>query len=268
MFTPLDRELERGWPGRIEGDRVIQLAAQTLQAFFAGGGGAREHAEYQLDEVRLLAPVLQPPALRLVEAFGASGSAPLFAFGNPASIVGPEVEVPHPDGVRELDFGLGVAAMIGGEGGIAGFTILNDWTALDLEREERAAGVGPGKSRDFATSLGPVVVTPDELGEGRLDLVARVNGEERARGNLDELSHGWKAILEHVARGTELRPGDLLAAGSLRGGRPLEPGDIVELEVERVGVLRNPVGGQVLHFDKVSDATSPSRIEPGSEGER
>ena len=69
MFRPLDRDLPRGWPGRIEGDRVIQLAAQTLQSFFTGGGQAREHAEYRLDDVRLLPPVLRPPSIRDFYAF-------------------------------------------------------------------------------------------------------------------------------------------------------------------------------------------------------
>ena len=69
MFTPRERDLPRGWPGRIEGDRVVQLAAQTLQAFFAGGGGAREHAEYALEDVRLLAPIVTPPSVRDFYAF-------------------------------------------------------------------------------------------------------------------------------------------------------------------------------------------------------
>ena len=96
MFTPRGMELERGWPGRIDGDRVIQLAAQTLQAFFTGGGGAREHAEYPLAEVDLRAPVLYPPSVRVF-----AGSTLDFAFANTASIYGPEDEIPYPDGGRE-----------------------------------------------------------------------------------------------------------------------------------------------------------------------
>src|SRR5712691_6203798 len=117
MFRPLDRPLERGWPGRIEGDRVIQLAAQTLQSFFTGGGGAREHAEYPLDEVRLLAPVLHPPSLRDFYAFEEHVrnarmtpvpsewyEIPVFYFSNPAAIYGPGEDVPHPDGTEQLDY--------------------------------------------------------------------------------------------------------------------------------------------------------------------
>src|SRR6266581_3608914 len=120
MFTHKERQMERGWPGRIEGDRVIQLAAQTLQSFFTGGGGAREHAEYPLDEVRLLAPVLHPPSVRDFYAFeqhvknarAVTGRGevppewyelPVFYFSNPAAIYGPDDDIPYPEGTQKLD---------------------------------------------------------------------------------------------------------------------------------------------------------------------
>src|SRR5947207_10221987 len=122
MFTPKELALERGWPGRIEGDRVIQLAAQTLQAFFTGGGSAREHAEYALEDVVLRAPVLHPPAVRdfmafeqhVVTARRQRGSdvpkewyeIPVFYFSNPAALYGPGEDVPYPAGTRELDYEL------------------------------------------------------------------------------------------------------------------------------------------------------------------
>src|ERR671926_1263759 len=134
MFTPLDRDLHRGWPGRIEGARVVQLAAQTLQSFFSGGGHAREHAEYALDEVRLLAPVLHPPAVRDFYAFeqhvrtarASRGlevprewyEQPVFYFSNPAAIYGPGDAIPYPEGTQELDYELECAAVIGAEGQI------------------------------------------------------------------------------------------------------------------------------------------------------
>src|ERR1043166_626226 len=114
MFSPKDRNLERGWRGRIEGDRVIQLAAQTLQSFFTGGGQAREHAEYALEDVVLRAPILHPPAIRDFYAFEqhvrtARASRgldvpeewyriPVFYFSNPSAVFGPEDEVAYPDG--------------------------------------------------------------------------------------------------------------------------------------------------------------------------
>jgi fumarylacetoacetate (FAA) hydrolase len=175
---------------------------------------------------------------------------PVFYFSNPAAIYGPGEEIPYPGGSQELDYELEVAAVIGADGAIGGFTVMNDWSARDLQRAEMKVGLGPAKGKDFATSLGPVVVTPDELGDLRLEMVARVNGEERSRGNLGDLYHSWDAILAQAARNTELRPGDVIGSGTVGSGcilehgdgRWLEPGDEVELEVEGIGVLRNRVG--------------------------
>ena len=246
---------------------MIQLAAQTLESFFTGGGRAREHAEYQLDQVRLLAPLRRPPSVRDFYAFeehvrnarAVTGRGevvpewyeiPVFYFSNPAAIYGPDEEIPYPDGSSALDYELEVAAVMGAGGEIAGFTVMNDWSARDLQRAEMRVGLGPSKGKDFATSLGPVVVTPDELGDLRLEMVARVNGEERSRGNLGDMYHSWEAIVAHAAGNTELRPGDVLGSGTVGTGcilehgdeRWLKPGDEVELEVEGIGILRNVVG--------------------------
>jgi fumarylacetoacetate (FAA) hydrolase len=114
---------------------------------------------------------------------------------------------------------------------------------------EMAVGLGPAKGKDFATSLGPVLVTPDELGELRLEMVARVNGEERSRGNLGEMHWPWDELVAYAARNTRLVPGDVLGSGTVGtgcilehgDGRWLEPGDVVELEIEGIGVLANRV---------------------------
>ena len=268
MFTPIAHEV-RGWPGRIEGDRVIQLAAQTLESFFTGGGQAREHAEYPLDEVRLLAPVRRPPSVRDFYAFeqhvknarAVTGRGevprewyelPAFYFSNPAAIYGPDEEIPYPEGTEKLDYELEVAMVIGTDGAIGGFTVMNDWSARDLQRQEMAIGLGPAKGKDFAISLGPVVVSPDELGDLRLEMVARVNGEERSRGNMGDMYHSWQAILERVAANTQLVAGDVIGSGTVGtgcilehgDGRWLQPGDVVELEVEGIGVLRNVVAAK------------------------
>jgi fumarylacetoacetate (FAA) hydrolase len=265
MFTPRELELERGWPGLIEGDTVIQLAAQTLQAFFTGGGTARHHAEYALADVEFRAPVLHPPSVRDFYAFeqhvktarASRGlevpqewyEIPVFYFSNPAAIYGPGDEIPKPPDTEELDYELEVAAIIGMEGRIGGFTVMNDWSARDLQRAEMRVGLGPSKGKDFATSLGPIVVTPDEFdGTGGL-MVARVNGEERSHGNLGDMHHTWNAIVAAAARNTRLSPGDVLGSGTvgtgcileLGDGRWLQSGDVVELEVEGIGVLRNTI---------------------------
>ena len=268
MFSPKGADLKRGWPGRVDGDRVVQLAAQTLQSFFVGGGQAREHAEYALADVDLRPPVLYPPAVRDFYAFeqhvktarGLRGlemvpewyEIPAFYFTNPAAIYGPEAEIPYPERTNELDYELEAAVVIGKDGQIGGFTIMNDWSARDLQRPEMKIGLGPSKGKDFATSLGPYVVTPDELGDLRLEMLARVNGEERSRGNMGDMHHSWDAIVAHAARNTRLRAGDVLGSGTVGtgcilehgDGRWLQPGDVVELEIEGIGVLRNRVGAR------------------------
>ena len=179
----------------------IQLAAQTLQAFFTGGGTAREHAEYPARRGRP-APAGAPPAvgarllrLRAARADGARAARARGAAGvvrDPGLLLlepGRDLRagattIPYPEGTEELDYELEVAAIIGADGAIGGFTVMNDWSARDLQRREMRVGLGPAKGKDFATCLGPVVVTPDELDGSSATMVARVNGEERSRGSL------------------------------------------------------------------------------------
>jgi 2-keto-4-pentenoate hydratase/2-oxohepta-3-ene-1,7-dioic acid hydratase in catechol pathway len=221
MFSPREADLERGWPGRIEGDRVVQLAAQTLQSFFTGGGRAREHAEYRLDEIVLRAPVLHPPSIRLF-------SGTRFLFANPASIYGPDAVVPYPPETGALGLEARPTAVVGAEGATGGVTLMIAWTAPDLE---------PAKDRDFAQCLGPVVVTPDELDEP-IQVVARVNGEERLR---DAVWVPWDELVARAAANTTLVAGDLLGADGLTFREALQPGAVVEVEAEGIGVLRNLV---------------------------
>src|SRR6266536_2872833 len=247
MFTPRDLQLERGWPGIIDDDTVVQVAAQTLQAFFTGGGTARRHAEYPLADVHLRAPVLHPPSVRDFYAFEQHVKTARALRGQ--DVPPEEYEIPYPLDTKELDYELEVAAIIGAEGKIGGFTIMNDWSARDLQRAEMKVGLGPSKGKDFATSLGPVVVTPNEFDGGTGTMLARVNGEERSRGSVADMHHSWDAIVAHAARNTQLRPGDVLGSGTAGtgcilehgDGRWLQRGDVVELEVEGIGILRNRV---------------------------
>ena len=142
MFTPAAQELERDWPGRIEGETVVQLAAQTLQSFFTGGSAAREHAQYRLDDVHLRAPVLEPPAVRLFD------DASRFSFANPNAIRSPGAFITRPAG--RLDVTTRRVAVIGLDGAIGGWTGLAEWRAPEL---------APPKDRDFALLLGPIVET-------------------------------------------------------------------------------------------------------------
>ena len=172
MFSPVEMDIERGWPGRVDGEEVVQLAAQTLQAFFTGGGQAREHAVYPLAEVVFRAPVLHPPSVRIFDGPDE------FRFANPAAIVGADAEIPVRDAVPVPR----VAAMIGLDGAIGGFTPLVEWTAPKLAGE---------KSRDFALALGPFVTTPDET---------------------TPPGHDWERLVAYAAENTRLYPGDLIAA--------------------------------------------------------
>ncbi|MEO8290011.1 MAG: fumarylacetoacetate hydrolase family protein [Gaiellaceae bacterium] len=250
-------------PGRIEGERVVELGASSLAEWLGSGG--EDVAEHALSGVRLRAPVPQPPSVRDFYAFeqhvrtarASRGlevppewyGRPVFYFSNPAAVLGPEDEIPFPPESSEWDYELEAAAVIGAEGRIAGFTILNDWSARDLQRAEMTVGLGPAKGKDFATSLGPVLVTPDELGDLSLEMTARVNGEERSRGNLGGLHWPWDELVAYAARNTRLLPGDVLGSGTVGtgcilehgDGRWLRSGDVVELEIERVGVLRNRI---------------------------
>ena len=219
MFRPANEPMERGWVGRIDGDRVIHLAAQTLESFFTGGGTAREHAVYPLDGVRLLAPVLRPPAVRIFE------DETTFAFANPEAVVGPDAEIAALG--RSLTLLPRIAAVLGADGALAGFTVCADW---------RRPGAPPPKDRDFALGTGPVVVTLDEMDDSR-SLVARVDGEDRleARERFD-----WAGARDHAADGTVLRSGDVLAGPAL-GTLALDADSRVELDVRGVGTLRQTV---------------------------
>ena len=242
---------------------MIELGAPSLAEWLGSGG--EDVAEHALGAVRLLAPIPRPPSVRDFYAFEqhvASARAtrglevppewygqPVFYFSNPAAICGPEDEIPFPPASSAWDYELEAAAVIGAEGRIAGYTVLNDWSARDVQRAEMTVGLGPAKGKDFATSLGPVLVTSDELGDLRLEMTARVNGEERSRGNLGSIHWPFEELAAHAGENTRLVPGDVLGSGTVGtgcilehgDGRWLQSGDEVELEIEGIGVLRNRV---------------------------
>ena len=291
-FRPLDSAAER--VGVLVGDRLHALPAGPALVDLlpdlaeAGRQAVRSPADvFALDAVRLRAPVPRPPSVRDFYAFeqhvrtARAGRGldvdpdwyelPVFYFSNPAAIVGPDDPVAAPPGCGELDYELEVAAVVGrggsdldaaaAEGHIAGFTVMNDWSARDLQRREMRLGLGPAKGKDFATSLGPFLVTPDELEPYRegsaygLDMVATVNGREWSRGRLSDIHWGFGELLAYGSRGTAVVPGDVIGSGtcgtgcilelSLTGGADaypwLRPGDTVALTVEALGTLANAV---------------------------
>jgi fumarylacetoacetate (FAA) hydrolase len=176
---------------------------------------------------------------------------PVFYFSNPGAVYGDGDDVPKPPDTAMLDYELELACVIGADGRPEGFTIMNDFSARDLQGLEMRVGLGPAKGKDFATALGPVLVSPDEL-PADLDLraVARVNGEVRTDSRTGAMHYSWDELLAAAARNTPgLLAGEVVGSGTVgRGcilehddGRWLQPGDEVELEVEGIGVLRNRI---------------------------
>jgi 2-keto-4-pentenoate hydratase/2-oxohepta-3-ene-1,7-dioic acid hydratase in catechol pathway len=235
MFTPREMDLERGWPGRIDGDEVVQLAAQTLQAFFTGGGGAREHARYPLADCDFRPPVIAPPSVRIFDLFTASAE-PFFSFGPTAPIYGQGQTLALPPG--EIDVAAGIAAVIGAEGAIGGFTAVAALVARDVECAERAAGRGPGKSLDGGIALGPVLRTPDEWEGMTGSVTLRVNDTEVATTSLTDMTASWADVVAYAARSAVLRPGDVLFSGGIPAAPvQLSPGDAIEVEIPSLGTL-------------------------------
>lgn len=194
---------------------------------------------------------------------------PIFYFSNPTSLKGHLEPVKKPASTKELDFELEVACVIGkdvqdvsgqaAEDAIFGFTVLNDWSARDLQREEMKCMLGPAKGKDFATSVGPWVVTKDELADRRVGpakydllMLGRRNGKETSRSNFNTMYYDFTQILERGSRDVMLHRGDLIGSGTVGTGCILElgpenvggwlqPGDVMELEIERLGILTSPI---------------------------
>jgi fumarylacetoacetate (FAA) hydrolase len=177
---------------------------------------------------------------------------PVFYFTNPGAVFSDGDEIPRPADTEQLDYELELACVIGADGRPEGFTIMNDFSARDLQALEMSVGLGPAKGKDFATALGPVIVSPDEL-PADLDMraIARVNGEVRTDSRTGGIHHSWEALLAAAARNTPagLTAGEVIGSGTVgRGcilehgdGRWLVPGDEIELEIEGIGVLRNRI---------------------------
>ena len=194
---------------------------------------------------------------------------PIFYFSNANALYGHGAPIAYPKMTQELDFELEFAIIIANGGSnidhkdadkyIAGYTICNDWSARDLQREEMAMNLGPAKGKDFATSFGPFLVTPDELknkwdekGKLHLRMTCHVNGNLISDGNTNDLFHPFTKMIERASMNTRLMPGDYLGSGTVGTGcilelRPentggwLKKGDIIKLEVEDLGVLENTI---------------------------
>jgi len=272
--TTLDEHLARG----LRLQALAELADPSLAR------GEDDDAVLDAADLRFGPPILDPPSLRDFYAFEAHVRTawerraqpvpeawyrlPVFYFSNTSELRGPGDPVWAPDASAELDYELEVAALIDtpardlpperAEEAIGGYTILNDWSARDLQRDETAVRLGPAKGKDFATSIGPWLVTPDELADARngkgnaLAMSAEVNGQETSQGSWSTIHFSFGEMLARASADVRLRSGDLVGSGTVGAGclletreatlgRYLEPGDEVVLRVERLGELRTPV---------------------------
>ncbi|MDQ4065608.1 MAG: fumarylacetoacetate hydrolase family protein [Actinomycetota bacterium] len=185
--------------------------------------------------------------------------APVYYKGNHRALLGPDETCRWPAYTTRLDFELELAMIVGKRGRdvpaadageyIFGFTIYNDFSARDIQAREMSAWLGPAKGKDFANALGPCIVTVDELGpQPDLEMICRVNGEEWGRGRSSDAKWTWADMIAHVSQAEDIFPGDVYGSGTPGGccgldlGRDLARGDVVELEIESIGVLRNTVG--------------------------
>ncbi|WP_345384059.1 fumarylacetoacetate hydrolase family protein [Pseudonocardia yuanmonensis] len=271
---------------------LLSLVEAGGEALAEASGTARRAPDEvrPLADVRLCAPLPRPPSLRdglcfldhlrgCYRALGRSeelhpawSRGPAFYFSNPSAVVGPYDDVPVAPGSRMFDLELELGAVIGragrdldpvtAESHIVGYTLLNDWTARDHQVRDLALGIGMGKSKDSAVTLGPALVTVDELEEYRhdgrlaLELRATVNGEELTRGSPADMDWTFGELLAYVSRGVDLTPGEVIGSGTVPGGcllehvdtpdmaafrRWLRPGDIVALHGQGLGQTRQTV---------------------------
>jgi 2-keto-4-pentenoate hydratase/2-oxohepta-3-ene-1,7-dioic acid hydratase in catechol pathway len=248
------------------GDAFLPAARRALE-------DADPAAVLPLGDVTWLAP-LDPPSLRdfmsfeehFVTAYGRIGrpvppvlyEQPVYYKGAVATIIGPGATVPWPAGSAHLDYELELGLVVGREARdlapdeagalLFGVTALDDFSARDLQAREMTGGLGPAKGKDFATAIGPWITTVDELPGLDLEMVARVNGEVWSRKRSGTALFRPDELIAQASRSERLLPGDLLGTGTVGGGcglelgRRLAPGDLVELEIEGVGVLANRIG--------------------------
>jgi fumarylacetoacetate (FAA) hydrolase len=276
--TTLDDHLGRGLR--------VEALGELIEAFVPRDDPGSDDAVLDARDLRFGPTVLRPPSFRDFYAFErhvrtmwerrggdvpeAWYRLPIFYFSNISEIRGPDDPVWAPRGSAELDYELEVGALIDtpvrdlkaerGLESIGGYFILNDWSARDLQREETTVRLGPAKGKDFATSIGPWLVTPDELADAwapgatapDLAMTASVNGVETSSGRWSDAHFSFGQMIERASADVALRPGDMLGSGTVGGGclleirdetlgRYLEPGDDVTLEIERLGVLRSPI---------------------------
>lgn len=261
--------LQNGRHGREAVEETLRLLGPRADDLGLTGAYG-EQLVYSLDDITLLAPLPRPNSIRDCMAFeehvrNSVGSVPdawyempIYYKGNPDGVQGPDADVIWPSYTELLDYELELAAVVGREGvdlspeeawdHIAGYTVFNDVSARDIQMKEMQGLLGPAKGKDMdgGNVLGPFLVTPDEF-DPRKDhaMTARVNGEEWSRGLTSAMYHDFGSILSYISRSETVHVGDVIGSGTVGTGCGLElkrfpqPGDMVELEIEGIGVIRN-----------------------------
>ena len=263
-----------GKMGNEAAQRVIDFVQEHPQGDpIVGPKG--EKAVYSLDDVKLLAPVPRPNSIRDTMSFEGHMKdlekkiknpmpdlwyqMPTYYKGNPCTVIGTDEPILWPDYTEKLDYELEFGLYIGKQGRnirsgdadeyIAGYTIFNDVSARDIQLKEKSLTLGPTKGKDFDSSniMGPCLVTPDELDMSNIKMTARINGEVWSEGNTADMYWTWPRIIEYISASETLYPGDFIGSGTVPNGcgaeldRWVQPGDVIELEVEGIGILRNPI---------------------------
>jgi 2-keto-4-pentenoate hydratase/2-oxohepta-3-ene-1,7-dioic acid hydratase in catechol pathway len=249
------------------GEALWELARKALKSPAAS-------ALRPFSQIRLKAPLPNPPSLKDFFAFEAHARAgaerrkepfpqewydiPAYYKGNHREIYGPEDEIPWPSYTRRLDFECEIACVIGKKGRdiaienahpyIFGYMIFNDFSARDIQKREMILRMGPAKSKDFANSFGPYLVTADEVDAAHFSMQVQVNGELWSQGHFKDQHWGFPLLISHISQEETVYPGDILGSGTFHKGcgldldRWIRPGDVLELEVPKLGVLRNRIG--------------------------
>jgi fumarylacetoacetate (FAA) hydrolase len=275
-------------PALVVEDRVHTLPYADMNAVIAAGAekaaGRASRDSLSVDDVQFHSPI-HPSTLRDAYAFETHVKTanrnrgqevpenwykfPVFYFSNPDNNYGHDDVIPYPAYTQALDYELEIAVVIGKAGidihpqdapnHIFGYTIFNDWSARDVQMQEMRVNLGPAKSKDFACSFGPVIITPDELADKAterpgiydLEMIGRINGKEFSRGNFNDIYWSFGDIIARASQSVMLHPGDVIGSGTVgtgclyeltkNQGPWLNHGDMVELEIERIGILRNKI---------------------------
>jgi 2-keto-4-pentenoate hydratase/2-oxohepta-3-ene-1,7-dioic acid hydratase in catechol pathway len=268
--------IEGGQYSLDEAQKLLTLAKNewNLQEAIRFKGDKGENLLFHQSKVKLLTPLPNPNSLRDFLAFEAHTKRgyerrgqeipeqwyrlPVYYKGNTRTLIGPDEPVVWPRYTEKLDYELELACIIGKKGRdiaeadarsyIFGYAVLNDFSARDIQMDEMICRLGPAKGKDFATGMGPYIVTADEIADPRnMRMIARINGEIWSDGNAGTSHWTWEQMIAHVSNEEDIYPSDILGSGTVGGGcgyeldRWIKPGDTVELEIEGLGKLRNPV---------------------------